>query len=229
MIDAALTLLEEEGLEGLTMRKLAQALQIQAPSLYWHFESKSALLDGMADALVESVAVTVADDNQPWDNRMRQIAGELRQALLKRRDGARVFAGTYVVTDNMLRISENMIDALVKAGFPSGRAATLSFSIAYYVLGFVTEEQALGPEGVPDLDTRKTAFFELAKLKYPQNWAARHAIFSEDFDGRFAVGLDTLLAGISTQIDHVAQHAKSKPSRSRTIASKAKAPHKAKA
>src|SRR5260370_28603336 len=51
IVQAALTLLDEVGLEGLTMRRLATALKIQAPSLYWHFPNKQALLDGMADAI----------------------------------------------------------------------------------------------------------------------------------------------------------------------------------
>src|SRR5690606_3004815 len=91
VIRTALNLLDQDGLEGLTMRKLAQALQVQAPSLYWHFNSKQALIDGMADALVDSVARSFPD-GQNWDARVRQVAGELRQALLRHRDGARVFA-----------------------------------------------------------------------------------------------------------------------------------------
>ena len=74
-------------------RKLAQALNIQAPSLYWHFNAKQALIDGMADALVENVARHCPSD-QTWDEQVRHLALEFRQALLQRRDGARVFAGT---------------------------------------------------------------------------------------------------------------------------------------
>ena len=57
IVRAALTLLDEVGLEGLTMRRLATALKIQAPSLYWHFPNKQALLDGMADAIFGAVSL----------------------------------------------------------------------------------------------------------------------------------------------------------------------------
>jgi len=194
VIEAALALLDREGLEGLTLRKLAQALQIQAPSLYWHFESKQVLIDGMADALVHDVARHFPE-RQTWEERVRWIAAELRRALLQRRDGARVFAGTYVVTDNVLRTSEALISAFVQSGADAQLAATYSFSVTYYVLGFVMEEQALGPGSALDLVSRKQAFVELAKEKYPNNWIARDAIFSEDFDSRFAVGLDLLITG----------------------------------
>ncbi|WP_420177239.1 TetR/AcrR family transcriptional regulator C-terminal domain-containing protein [Kerstersia gyiorum] len=177
------------------MRKLAQALQIQAPSLYWHFDSKQALIDGMADALVQDVARDLPE-NQEWTDRVRQVASELRQALLQRRDGARVFAGTYVVTDNVLRTSEALLSAFAQAGADADLAATASFSVTYYVLGFVTEEQALGPGSTLDLATRKQAFIELSRERYPNNWIARDAIFSEDFDGRFLTGLELLIAGV---------------------------------
>ncbi|MCU6194878.1 TetR/AcrR family transcriptional regulator C-terminal domain-containing protein [Enterobacter sichuanensis] len=129
-----------------------------------------------------------------------EVAGELRQALLQHRDGARVFAGTYVVTDNVLRTSEALISAFVQAGADDQLAATCSFSVTYYVLGFVMEEQALGPGSSLDLPSRKEAFIELAQKKYPYNWRARDAIFSEEFEGRFAVGLDLFIDGIQRRI-----------------------------
>lgn len=199
VIQTALLLLNEEGLEGLTMRKLAQALHIQAPSLYWHFQNKQALIDAMADALVTHVACTLSEV-QPWQEQVRQIAAELRHALLQYRDGARVFAGTYVVTDNVLRTSEAMIAALMKAGADAELAATSSFSVTYYVLGLVMEEQAVGPTGTLDLATRKQEFMTLSHDKYPHNWAARETIFSEDFETRFITGLDLLLTGIQHRL-----------------------------
>ncbi|PZX34199.1 Tetracyclin repressor domain-containing protein [Cupriavidus phytorum] len=198
VIRAALDLLDQEGLDGLTLRKLALVLDIQAPSLYWHFSGKQALIDAMADALVMNVVLPQGPD-QAWDSRLRQIAAALRQALLKHRDGARVFAGTYVVSDNVLRINESMLEAFALAGVDLSRASTYSFSVLYYILGFVMEEQALGPHGEFDVASRKSAFEELAKRSYPRNFAAREAIFSTDFDARFSTGLELIIAGVKQQ------------------------------
>ncbi|SOZ66358.1 Tetracyclin repressor domain-containing protein [Cupriavidus taiwanensis] len=203
VIQAALDLLDQEGLDGLTLRKLALALDIQAPSLYWHFSGKQALMDAMADALVMNVVLPQSPD-QPWDSRLRQIAAALRQALLKHRDGARVFAGTYVVSDHVLRISESMLEAFALAGVDVSRASTYSFSVLYYILGFVMEEQALGPHSEFDVASRKTAFEELAKRSYPRNLAAREAIFSTDFDARFSTGLELIIAGVKQQASEAA-------------------------
>jgi len=199
VISSALALLAEDGIEGLTLRKLALALQIQAPSLYWHFPNKQALIDGMADALVETVARDISP-TQPWDDQARLIALELRQALLAHRDGARVFAGTYVVTDNVLRTSDALIGAFVRSGASAHRAASASLSLLYFILGFVMEEQALGVDSTIDVTVRKDAFFRLAQSKYPHCWEARHTFFSEDFDSRFSEGLNLFIAGFKSTL-----------------------------
>jgi len=199
VVTTALALLAKDGLEGLTMRKLAQVLHIQAPSLYWHFDSKQALVDGIADALVEKVARDIPA-GQPWDTTLRQVAGELREALRTHRDGARVFAGTYVVTDNVMRVGEAMIAACVQAGADTALATDTTFSVLYYVLGLVMEEQGLGPEGGIDVAVRTAAFVKLAKEKYPHSLAARDVIFDPDFDTRFATGLELLVTGLQTKL-----------------------------
>eukprot|EP01012_Entosiphon_sulcatum_P034257 TRINITY_DN43426_c0_g1_i1.p1 TRINITY_DN43426_c0_g1~~TRINITY_DN43426_c0_g1_i1.p1 ORF type:complete len:218 (-),score=36.50 TRINITY_DN43426_c0_g1_i1:262-915(-) len=196
---AALALLDQEGLEGLTLRKLAATLNVQAASLYWHFDDKQALIDAVADALIEPVGRSIPD-GLPWDASVRHIARELRQALLRHRDGARVFAGTYVVTENVLQVSEAMFAGFVAAGATPELASTYAFSVVYYVLGFVLEEQALAPTSALDLDSRKKSFFELSKAKFPLNWAARQAIFSDDFEMRFSTGLDLLIAGAAFRL-----------------------------
>jgi hypothetical protein len=77
---------------------------------HWHFASKQALIDGMADTLAANVA-RVIPPRQSWEKTVRQVAGELRQSLLRYRDGARLYAGTYAVTDNVLRVGEALIGA----------------------------------------------------------------------------------------------------------------------
>ena len=202
VVQAALSLLDEEGIEGVTMRKLAQRLKVQAPSFYWHFANKQALLDGMADALVESVARSV-DPEAPWDEVLRGVAAELRQALRSRRDGARVFAGTYVVTENVLRVSEAMIGALRRAGASSRVAAWGSFSLVHYVLGFTMEEQGLEPRSgidAAEFALRRERFTTLAPTHFPHVFEALADIFDEDLDARFVFGLERLITGLRADL-----------------------------
>src|SRR3954466_15873407 len=92
VVKAALALLDEVGLDGLTMRRLAAELGVQNPALYWHFKNKQDLLNQMAETmLAEAYAgVTLPDANTPWDEWLAGLARAFRGALLSHRDGSRV-------------------------------------------------------------------------------------------------------------------------------------------
>jgi TetR/AcrR family transcriptional regulator, tetracycline repressor protein len=203
IVRAALTLLDEVGLEGLTMRRLATALKIQAPSLYWHFPNKQALLDGMADAIFGAVSLPRNPKGKTWDERLKAVFLAIRRAFLAHRDGARVFAGTYVPTDNVLRVVEAMMALMQEAGASPKLSSDGAFSLVYYVLGFTMEEQGLDPRtgGPLDLPNRQAKFANLAAMKYPSIHAALHRMFDNDLDDRFEAGLDLLISGLKARID----------------------------
>src|SRR5215831_17825241 len=97
MIAAALELLDEEGLEGLTLRRLATKLKVQAPAIYWHFKNKQELLDEMASSVFRAgmgeIRITQA---MKWDRWANVYGKGLRRMLLRHRDGARMISGTRV-------------------------------------------------------------------------------------------------------------------------------------
>jgi TetR/AcrR family transcriptional regulator, tetracycline repressor protein len=199
ILNAALDLLDAVGLEGLTMRRLAQELNIQAPSLYWHFASRRALLDGMADAMLEPVARSVPKDAQ-WEQVVRSIAGQMRYALRARRDGAKLFAGTYPVSENILRTGDVLLKAIRTTGCGPKLSGWATFTLLYYVLGFVIEEQAVGPSD-GDSEISFAALRDRAAnhgAEHPTLVEALPAIFDEDFDGRFEFGLDLFLSGLNS-------------------------------
>lgn len=194
VIATALKLLDEVGVEGLTMRKLADALNIQAPSLYWHFANKDALLEGMADALMEPVAAS-NPEGEAWDARLGRVASEVREALLSRRDAARVFAGTYPLSDNVLRVGSLLIGALKQAGADDRTASWGAFTLIYFVIGFVIEEQALGGKKTSSgsEEARVAAEFPLAVI-------AMREIAGTNADQRFSFGLDLQIMGLKAAL-----------------------------
>lgn len=196
IVAAALKLLDEKGIEGLSLRRLAQDLAIQAPSLYWHFANKQAVIEAVANALLADVAREVPADLD-WRATCTLISDELRQALKSRRDGARVLAAAYVVADNVLRPGEVMIAALVRAGADIGFAATSAFSVFHYVLGLVTVEQSLGGE---EAANHGTAFQIQAQGDFPHVLQARGVLMSGDFDSLFSSGLSLMLDGIALRL-----------------------------
>jgi TetR/AcrR family tetracycline transcriptional repressor len=199
VIAKALELLDETGLDGLTMRRLADALDIKAASLYWHFASKQVLLDGIADALMRDVALApVAGD---WRTRLKDVAGQFRRALLARRDGARVYAGTYVVSDNVMRVGEALMAPLHEAGADAKLASWGAFSLLYYMLGFVIEETGLAADTLAAEDVQaRSAQFTAQAQRFPLLSGAHAHVFDSDFDARFEFGLDLLLAGLAERL-----------------------------
>lgn len=192
----ALDLLDQTGLEGLTMRKLAQALNVQAPALYWHFPNKLALLEDMAEALVEGLSERIDPEQPPLDV-LRQFARETRTAMLSRRDGARVIAGTFLARKNHLQMADLMIGVLLRAGFDARTAARTIFSLGYFILGFVIEEQALAQQTQDGLHPFAEKLWEQPSGGYEDVRATLPELIEMDQDARFAFGVDLFLAGLS--------------------------------
>ncbi|HDL3439475.1 TPA: tetracycline resistance transcriptional repressor TetR(H), partial [Mannheimia haemolytica] len=95
VIDNALILLNEVGIEGLTTRKLAQKIGVEQPTLYWHVKNKRALLDALAETILQKHHHHVLPlPNETWQDFLRNNAKSFRQALLMYRDGGKIHAGT---------------------------------------------------------------------------------------------------------------------------------------
>ncbi|WP_265975034.1 TetR/AcrR family transcriptional regulator C-terminal domain-containing protein [Brucella intermedia] len=197
VIQTALGLLDEVGSDGLTMRVLAKALNVQAPTLYWHFPSKQALLDQMADALIAPVIGMVNVDGEP-EEVLRSLAGALRATLLSRRDGARIYAGTYVMGDNVLAVADIALGAFLRMGLEARTATDTMFNLVYYVLGFTIEEQGFSSRWNEHTDppSVRRQFIEATADRFPSLTQGLDAIMSGSFDERFAFGITTFLRGL---------------------------------
>jgi TetR/AcrR family tetracycline transcriptional repressor len=139
VVRVALKLLDEVGLDGLTLRRLAAELGVQAPALYWHFANKRELLDHMAQAIAEECVVEL--DTPEWDLALVAYARARRKGLLAHRDGAKVASGNRPVAAVFPTV-EAAIEQLVAAGFTALESMRSMVAIDTYVTGFVTEEQA---------------------------------------------------------------------------------------
>jgi TetR/AcrR family tetracycline transcriptional repressor len=196
VVEGALALLDAEGLDGLTMRKLGAALNVQAGALYRHFPSKEALLDAMAEKLVEAVAQPVPEGS--WDEQLTVLAERFRTALLAHRDGARLVAGTFVPEPNTNAAGSAAVAVLCAAGVPVERAGWITFAAMYYVLGHTIEEQAqlrLGEQGADWLARQGYASGD-----DPVFAQAIGSVIAADPAERFAYGLQLFIDGIRQQL-----------------------------
>jgi TetR/AcrR family tetracycline transcriptional repressor len=197
VLSGALGLLDEVGIENLTMRRLATALGVQNGATYWHFRSKQALLEAMAEAMLEGLTAEL-DEQLPWHDGLSELAHRLRRALLAHRDGARIFAGSFFPLPNALAYGETMIGLLRGAGKTSREAAWAVDTITYYVVGHTIEEQLAAnlPDGGKEATERLTE--ALVPDRHPNMLAAIADIPAPHSGEHFAYGLRLILSGLRT-------------------------------
>ena len=143
VIDEALLVLDDRGLDALSLRTLAGRLGVQAPTLYWHIGSKAELLDALADAILDDALRAIptpgTDDN--WAEWLLTALTELRGAMLRHRDGARIVSGARLSLGRA-DFSESAMSTLVGHGVELQRARLLVLAGERATLGYVLEEQA---------------------------------------------------------------------------------------
>ncbi|HET6393232.1 MAG TPA: TetR/AcrR family transcriptional regulator C-terminal domain-containing protein [Blastococcus sp.] len=143
VVETALDLLAEGGVEAVSFRRIARALGVAGPTLYWHVENKRQLMDLMAEQLLRRSGRAYAgpDRGQPWWEWLQDDARRMFHALIATRDAPRVLAGNRPSPEAFPDI-ERVLGVLVDAGMTPGEAQQTLFAIGAYVIGSATEWQA---------------------------------------------------------------------------------------
>ncbi|HXL96312.1 MAG TPA: TetR/AcrR family transcriptional regulator C-terminal domain-containing protein [Streptosporangiaceae bacterium] len=143
VVDAALRLLSETGLDGLTLRRLSRELGVQPGALYWHVESKQELLNLMANQLATkaTAGLEVPLPGQEWDEWLSARIRRQREAMLAIRDGGLLMTITRPTKDRR-SVAESMLGTLVAAGFTPPVAMQALRAVQSYLNGAVQAEQA---------------------------------------------------------------------------------------
>jgi TetR/AcrR family tetracycline transcriptional repressor len=197
IIEAALELLKKDGLENLSLRKLAHLLGMQAPALYRHFKNKSELIDYMAEAILqeEFSEVLPRDADEPWQDWLINRMKRLRRAMLAYPDGARVVAGARLdPAVTLAKLNETSLESLISAGISPYTARCVVLTTTHYTFGDAIEEQASPTiEQISALDTR--VFLQ----PYPRIREVLADAQSRGFDTErdFVTGLQYIIDGAS--------------------------------
>jgi len=210
VVEAGLKLLNQVGLEQLTLRRLAKDLKIQAPTLYWHFKSKQELIDAMATLvlargapdLVPSKTANEKNANaksvNDWKIWVNAFGMGLRQTLLKYRDGAHVVAGSHLTDTIFMETTECIARRLLEAGFSRRPAVVLLSTVYTFTVSFVIEEQAVFPvpgQRSPAYDLQKRRA-KLDPKKFPL-LRQSGAILLDRFEQRYKESLGLIVGGTS--------------------------------
>lgn len=204
IVEAAGALVDAEGLEAVSTRRLAAALGVSGPSLYNHFRTKDEILDAVADSVSERVDLSMFELLTPpgtgtevggdWRTALHDWAHSYRDALSDHPNIVPVLARGPGRRPAGLRVADAVFGAMTAAGWPPAQATRIGALMRYFILGaavgsfaggFVDDETAYDPSAYPHLGQAHL----LADRR------------REVDDGAFETGLTALLDGLALQYE----------------------------
>ncbi|MFH8345328.1 TetR/AcrR family transcriptional regulator C-terminal domain-containing protein [Streptomyces sp. NPDC018045] len=194
VLDAALALVDRDGLAALSMRRLGAELGVEAMTLYHYVPNKNALLDGLVERVFERAAPLAAGGGR-WRPALEEYAASLRRILLRHPGVLPLAMSRPAVTPQTLDAVEGGLRMLRDAGFPLGRALDVLNALTVFVVGHTAVEAAtarVNEEGAPG----STAYLaQLDADRFPLLAQAGRDGHGADDAARFHYAVRAMLAG----------------------------------
>src|SRR3954465_464486 len=187
IVEVAFTVIDAEGLDALSTRRLARELGVQAPSLYNHSAAKGEVGHAIGDTVVAAVDLSMLG-RDPWPAALRAWARAYRAAFRAHPNVVPFLARGPARRPSSLRLADAVYGALVEAGWPPAQATRIGAAMRYFVAGSALGSFALG--------------FVHAPARYPADSPRRrdaHRLggrHSQVDDSAFELGLDALIDGL---------------------------------
>jgi AcrR family transcriptional regulator len=204
IVEAALRVLDRDGMDAVSMRKVGEELGTGAASLYWHVRNKEELLQLVFETVSEEAALPAPDPAQ-WQAQLRGFASELRRTMNRHRDVARISLGRIPAGPTLARTSEWLFALLQPAGIPDQVIAHLGDLMALYIGAFAFEESLgvaspTGEDLPPDeiIKMFRDYVESLPDDRFPRTKDAVDLLFGGGNDERFEFGLDVMIRGLET-------------------------------
>src|SRR4051812_43350349 len=193
IVDAALVLLERDGMQGLSMRKLAQELGTGAASLYWHVGDKEQLLSLLLDRIVGQNQVPDPDP-QHWHEQVKELGRATRRIFAQHRDSAQLSLGRVPTGPNSLPVLERTLAVLDAGKIPARLTALAADMFALYVGAFAFEE-SLKPE---QFNPQQFGDYlkSLPPEQFPTLTRLADQLVAGGADERFEFALELLVSGL---------------------------------
>lgn len=217
IVAEALRLLDSEGIEALSMRKLAAALGVGATSLYWHVANRDELIELVINEVYAEVDLPDAGEVPDWQAAVRRFAHSVRSGILRHPWIVSVLdhiAAGYP-GPNLMRVSEHMIQLLAAAGFPLPETERALTTVSTYVTGIAMAEASwsrwLARTGQTEQEWAEESVRVMQEVTEDSEWlqAALAAYEGKDpqqaMDDDFDYGLDRILDGLQVRLDAIQQ------------------------
>jgi AcrR family transcriptional regulator len=207
IVDAALRVLDREGVDRLSMRRVAAELGSAPAALYWHVANKEELLLLLVDRVTEAIRLPDPDPAR-WEEQLREMAHEMLRVCRAHRDIGRITLGRIPIGPSLVRFAEWQLTLLRGAGLPD-RVAALVGDLAGLYIGAFAYEESLGFRS-PDGQDRPpheivglihSYFASLPPERFPNTVAMADLLVQGTPDERFDFGLDVIIRGLATYIE----------------------------
>jgi AcrR family transcriptional regulator len=195
VLEAAVTLADEGGIDALSMRKLGQALGVEAMSLYNHVAGKSDLLDGMIDVVFGEIGLPAGHGG--WKQAMRQRAVSVRESLSRHRWAIGLMESRRSPGPATLRHHDAVLGCLREAGFSIELSAHAYSLLDSYIYGFALQEASLpfgNEEETAQVTQEIVGMMPADEYPYLAEMAAAHVLQpGYEYGHEFETGLDLIL------------------------------------
>ena len=198
VVDAAMAVLDRDGVDALSMRRVAAELGAAPGALYWHVRDKEELLQLLVDRAVAEIRLPEPDPAR-WQEQLRELAAEMLRVLRAHRDLGRITLGRIPLGPDLMRVAEWQLALLRGAGVPD-RAAALAGDLFGLYIGAFAYEETLDTGGGEEMAAQAGAYFaSLSAEEFPNVVALAGSLVEGGPEERFAFGVDVIIAGLAAE------------------------------
>jgi AcrR family transcriptional regulator len=201
IVDTALRIMDEEGLEAVTMRRIGRELGVEAMSLYNHVGDKDDLLTGVVEAVMAEFDFP-GGEREEWTERARDTARAWRRLLLAHPNVITLMSEQRkpMISIQAMRPTDHAIGILRASGLPDDEAVAAFRAFGGFIQGFVLMEIAnmFGGDEVAVRPEDVAGTLPVAEL--PNLAAALSHLYACDFDEAFEYGLDLMIRGVEAKV-----------------------------
>ena len=205
IVATAIRLLDRDGLDALSMRRVAEELGTGAASLYWHVGSKDGLLDLMFDEMIGEQHIPDPEPER-WAEQLKEVAHTMRATILRHRDVLRISIGRIPMGPNALRYSERIL-AILRAGGVSDELSVLGHHLLISVVNGFTLDETGSPvveDAQPPVEEgaamARDYIASLPADRFPNMVAVADYYAITDSDRRFALLVDLYVDGLAARV-----------------------------
>jgi TetR/AcrR family transcriptional regulator, tetracycline repressor protein len=200
VVDRALQLADADGLEALTIRKLATDLGVTPMALYWHFRSKDELLEGLAERVWAEMDLHL-DSAAPWPDQLRGLLESLLRVLRTHPAAPQLLLHSEKQGDSWAHAAETTLELLRSAGFDPDAASAIARSALWTGIMLVMSEPGAAwlteDERVEVQRTKRVALASLPPAKYPRLVeCALPMTACDDPDQHYEFGVRLFIGGV---------------------------------